>query len=92
MHHPHHAKHVPSFCKQYANLGASIHDALIQYKEEVHNGSFPTTQYSPYKMSDEEIRKFDQLLEKDAEDREQASKVIDKKKREEDEYEIVKLY
>jgi hypothetical protein len=58
----------------------------------VHNGSFPTTQYSPYKLSDEEIRKFDQLLEKDAEDREQASKVIDKKKREEDEYEIVKLY
>jgi ketopantoate hydroxymethyltransferase len=45
MHHPHHEKHVPAFCKRYARLGEDIHKALTQYKEEVHNGDFPTDQY-----------------------------------------------
>jgi 3-methyl-2-oxobutanoate hydroxymethyltransferase len=45
MHHPHHEKHVPAFCKRYARLGEDIHKALTQYKEEVHSGDFPTDQF-----------------------------------------------
>eukprot|EP00981_Chlorochromonas_danica_P000570 scaffold131_cov174-Ochromonas_danica.AAC.7 len=92
MHHPHHAKHVPSFCKQYVQLGEQIHDALLQYKNEVHNGEFPTEKYSPYIMSPEEKAKFDDLLDQDAQAREQKARAIDKKLREADEYEQVKLY
>lgn len=92
MHHPHHAKHVPSFCKQYANMGEKIHEALLQYKDEVHNAAFPTAQYSPYKMPEEELAKFEELIAIDAPRRAEASKVIDRKLRDADEYETIKLY
>lgn len=92
MHHPHHAKHVPSFCKQYANLGEQIQSALLQYKHEVQAEAFPTAQYSPYNMSAEELAKFEALLAQDAEARASTSQQVDKKLREADEYEVVKLY
>jgi 3-methyl-2-oxobutanoate hydroxymethyltransferase len=92
-HHPHHEKHVPSFCKQYLQLGKDIHQALLQYKTEVHESEFPSEEsYSPYKMSAEETAKFQELLSTDAINREQSLKQISKKLREQDEYEVVKLY
>eukprot|EP01038_Epipyxis_sp_PR26KG_P011349 gene11349-15216_t len=92
MHHPHHEKHVPSFCKRYAKLGADIHKALLEYRNEVHNGQFPSIEYSPYKMSAEEHAKFIELLTTDANERSEESVQIGKKIRDADEYEIVKLY
>lgn len=93
IHHPHHEKHVPSFCKQYAQLGSTVHAALLQYKEEVHSQQFPTSEtFNPYKMSGEEQAKFVQLLAQDDQQRNEEGKVIGKKLREADEYEVVKLY
>lgn len=92
IHHPHHEKHVPSFCKQYAKLGPQIHSALLQYKDEVHSGQFPSANYNPYKMSEEEQKKFEELMAQDTQERMEESKVIGKKLREADEYEVTKLY
>jgi len=92
QHHPHYEKHVPSFCKRYAMLGKEIHNALLQYRSEVLNGEFPTEEYSPYKMSKEEIEKFTALLNVDRQERENEAEVIGKKLRDADEYEVTKLY
>jgi 3-methyl-2-oxobutanoate hydroxymethyltransferase len=90
--HPHHEKHVPSFCKRYAHIGTDIHDALLAYKDEVHAGQFPTEEHNPYKMSGEEQDKFKTFLAEDAEKRGAEATTIKKKLREADEYEVVKLY
>lgn len=92
MHHPHHEKHVPSFCKRYAALGTEMHTALVQYKDEVHSQAFPTEEHNPYKMSAEEETKFAELLAVDADSRKTDAVTIKKKLREADEYEVVKLY
>ena len=92
QHHPHYEKHVPSFCKRYAMLGKEIHNALLQYRSEVLNGEFPNEEYSPYKMSKEEIEKFTTLLNVDKKERENEAEVIGKKLRDADEYEVTKLY
>ena len=93
MHHPHHHKHVPSFCKYYAKLGTEIHNALMAFKQDVHQQAFPTEEaHSPYKMSAEEQDKFLELMEYDKTTREEESAKIDKKLRDADEYEAVKLY
>lgn len=92
MHHPHHEKHVPSFCKRYAKLGGEIHTAMVQYRTEVIDGTFPTDEFSPYKMSAEETKKFINLMEFDEELRFKYSEDVAKKLREADEYEVTKLY
>ena len=92
QHHPHYEKHVPSFCKRYAMLGKEIHNPLLQYRSEVLNGEFPNEEYSPYKMSKEEIDKFTTLLNVDKKERENEAEVIGKKLRDADEYEVTKLY
>ncbi len=50
LHHEHHAKVVPKFCKQYADLGGLITNALDAYRQDVEAGTFPDEQYSPYKV------------------------------------------
>ena len=62
MHHPHHEKHVPKFCKKYARLGVDVHEALSSFRNDVVNESFPSDVYSPFKMSEEEIKKFNSAL------------------------------
>lgn len=64
MQHPHHAKVTPKFCKQYTNVGEVINKALLEYKEEVTNGSFPSPAYSPYKISAAELDGFSNELQK----------------------------
>lgn len=83
---------VPSFCKVYSSLGSDIHNALTQFRTEVLESQFPSPQYSPYKMSTEEDLKFQELMKIDKEKREKAALQMDKKLREQDEYEIIKLY
>lgn len=92
MHHPHHEKHVPSFCKRYAKLGGEIHTALVEYKTDVKESLFPTEDYSPYKMSEDETNKFIALMKIDEAARLALQENIAKKLREADEYEVTKLY
>lgn len=93
MHHPHHAKHVPSFCKQYAQLGTQIHTALSAYRDEVRSSEFPQAgQYSPYRMAAEEEQAFLAMLRRDEEMRKKDAEMIGKKLVEADEYEVAKLY
>ncbi|KAF7826102.1 3-methyl-2-oxobutanoate hydroxymethyltransferase 1, mitochondrial [Senna tora] len=58
LQHPHHAKVTPKFCKQYARVGDVINKALVEYKEEVTNGSFPSALHSPYKINEEDAYTF----------------------------------
>ncbi|XVF33254.1 hypothetical protein REPUB_Repub17cG0153100 [Reevesia pubescens] len=64
LQHPHHAKVTPKFCKQYACVGEVIDEALLKYKEEVTNGSFPGPSHSPYKMNADDMNGFFKELEK----------------------------
>ncbi|XP_022147525.1 3-methyl-2-oxobutanoate hydroxymethyltransferase 1, mitochondrial [Momordica charantia] len=58
LQHPHHAKVTPKFCKQFAQVGDVINRALLDYKEEVTNGSFPGPLHSPYKISNDDYNGF----------------------------------
>lgn len=50
LQHPHHAQHVPKFCKRYASVGEEIRIGLEEYREDVENRRFPNESYSPYKV------------------------------------------
>lgn len=43
---------VPKFVKKYADLGGQIKEALINYKQEVKSGAFPSLEYS-YNISED---------------------------------------
>ncbi|KAL0549480.1 hypothetical protein IC582_013963 [Cucumis melo] len=58
LQHPHHAKVTPKFCKQFAQIGDVINQALSEYREEVSNGSFPGPLHNPYKISDADLNGF----------------------------------
>ncbi|XP_057980186.1 3-methyl-2-oxobutanoate hydroxymethyltransferase 1, mitochondrial-like [Malania oleifera] len=62
--HPHHAKVAPKFCKQFGHVGDVINKALLEFKEEVMNGSFPGPAYSPYKISAADVDSFSNELQK----------------------------
>lgn len=64
MQHPHHAKVTPKFCKQYARVGDVINKALVEYKEEVTNSTFPGPSHSPYKITAADVDGFSKELEK----------------------------
>ncbi|KAL7158817.1 hypothetical protein ABFS83_02G168300 [Erythranthe nasuta] len=64
LQHPHHAKVTPKFCKQYAHVGDVINKALMEYSDEVKNGSFPGSAHSPYKISASDIDGFMHALQK----------------------------
>jgi 3-methyl-2-oxobutanoate hydroxymethyltransferase len=92
MHHPHHEKHVPSFCKRYATIGQDIHKALLEYKHEVHHNLYPTEAYNPYKMTNDEQTKFKEYLYIDKENKLVEKELINSKLKQLDEYEVVKFY
>ena len=48
---------TPKMVKQYVNLAPQIRDALIQYKQEVEDGTFPGPEHS-FAMKEEEARKI----------------------------------
>ncbi|KAJ4956225.1 hypothetical protein NE237_013008 [Protea cynaroides] len=64
MQHPHHAKVTPKFCKPYGRIGEAINKALLQYKEEVTNKSFPSAAHTPYKISPDDLNGFLTELQK----------------------------
>ncbi|KAL0008426.1 hypothetical protein SO802_009928 [Lithocarpus litseifolius] len=64
LQHPHHAKVTPKFCKQFACVGDVINKALLEYREEVTNGSFPGPVHSPYKIGGSDVKDFLNELQK----------------------------
>ncbi|XP_059651098.1 3-methyl-2-oxobutanoate hydroxymethyltransferase 1, mitochondrial-like [Cornus florida] len=64
LQHPRHAKVTPKFVKQYAHVGEVINKALLEYKEEVINGSFPGPIHSPYKINAADVNSFLNELQK----------------------------
>jgi len=61
--HPHHEQVTPKFCKQYAQVGAVIQNALVDFCTDVSTKQFPGKQYSRYKISEREAAGFVDLLE-----------------------------
>ncbi|RYQ79098.1 hypothetical protein HN51_018825 [Arachis hypogaea] len=55
---------TPKFCKQYTRVGDIINKALLEYKEDVMNGSFPDGHHSPYKISEADAESFSNELQK----------------------------
>lgn len=55
---------TPKFSKQYARVGDVINKALLEYKEDVTNGSFPDANHSPYKISETDANGFLNELQK----------------------------
>ncbi|XAR63021.1 3-methyl-2-oxobutanoate hydroxymethyltransferase [Bertholletia excelsa] len=64
LQHPHHAKVTPKFCKQFARVGDVISQALLEYKEEVTNGSFPGPTHTPYRINASDVNNFLNELQK----------------------------
>ncbi|XP_024018870.1 3-methyl-2-oxobutanoate hydroxymethyltransferase 2, mitochondrial isoform X2 [Morus notabilis] len=64
LQHPHHAKVTPKFCKQYAQVGDVVNKALLEYKKEVTNGSFPGPAHTPYEISPSDVGDFSNELQK----------------------------
>ncbi|GJN32176.1 hypothetical protein PR202_gb20660 [Eleusine coracana subsp. coracana] len=60
---PDHSKVTPKFCKQFANVGAIISEALTEYKHEVEGRAFPGPRYTPYKISAADAQGFAKLLQ-----------------------------
>ncbi|KAK8646632.1 hypothetical protein V6N13_120412 [Hibiscus sabdariffa] len=58
-----HPKVTPKFRKQYARVGDVINKALLQYKEEVTNGSFPGPSHTTYKMNPKDAEAFTKELQ-----------------------------
>ncbi|XP_054158559.1 uncharacterized protein LOC128956871 [Oppia nitens] len=53
------ADFVPKFCRQYARLSSTIHEALVQYRSEVESRQFPVAADHTFAMKDtEEMDKF----------------------------------
>lgn len=55
---------TPKFCKQYGQVGEVINKALLEYKEEVKNGSFPGPAHSPYSITSAVVDGFLNELQK----------------------------
>ncbi|GAQ78937.1 3-methyl-2-oxobutanoate hydroxymethyltransferase [Klebsormidium nitens] len=62
MQHPHHAKVTPKFCKQYANVGAVIGAALVDYRNEVSSRAFPSPAHTAYRIDPEQAQSFEREL------------------------------
>lgn len=55
---------TPKFCKQFARVGDVINKALVDYKEEVTNGTFPGPSHTPYKINETDANDFMNELQK----------------------------
>ena len=65
MQHPHHAKVTPKFSKQYAQVGAAIHTALLEFRREVEGRAFPDAKHSPYKIDAPQLDELARALRAD---------------------------
>lgn len=56
---------TPKFCRQYAQVGMLINDALTEFRHDVEVGNFPDRQFSPYQMAAGQLDLFVENLAKD---------------------------
>jgi 3-methyl-2-oxobutanoate hydroxymethyltransferase len=89
---PHHDQFMHKFCKQYAKVGTAIQDGLEEFKREVEGGMFPSAEFSPYKMSEEEEQLFAEMMASDSAMREKKQGEVGKKLKSQDEYDTLNLY
>lgn len=92
LQHPHHAQFVPKFCKRYAAVGDAIRQGLEAFRSEVEAGTFPDSQYSPYRMAASEEERFGDLMRNDADERLNKQSRVKKEQLDADEYDSLKLY
>lgn len=57
------SNNVPRFCKQYAQIGDQISNALASFHHEVKGTLFPSAEFSPYKMSPQQVRNSGELIQ-----------------------------
>lgn len=50
---------------QYAKLGQAADAALIEYHADVVGGTYPSEEYSPYRIDDSELATLTQRLKQD---------------------------
>lgn len=62
--HPHHAKVAPRFCKQYAQVGPTVIEAIRNYCDEVRGQVFPDERYAPYRIGEQDLEQFAESLAK----------------------------
>ena len=55
---------TPRFCKSFGRIGEAISTALCAYKEEVESREFPSKQYSPYQIKDDQLNEFLEELQR----------------------------
>jgi 3-methyl-2-oxobutanoate hydroxymethyltransferase len=58
MAHPHHTAVAPKFSKQFAHVGPIVNEAIRDYRDQVRCAAFPSAQYSPYRIPEGELQKF----------------------------------
>eukprot|EP00633_Aureoumbra_lagunensis_P001844 CAMPEP_0197292950 /NCGR_PEP_ID=MMETSP0890-20130614/25990_1 /TAXON_ID=44058 ORGANISM="Aureoumbra lagunensis, Strain CCMP1510" /NCGR_SAMPLE_ID=MMETSP0890 /ASSEMBLY_ACC=CAM_ASM_000533 /LENGTH=324 /DNA_ID=CAMNT_0042767287 /DNA_START=403 /DNA_END=1377 /DNA_ORIENTATION=- len=92
LHHPHHKRFVPKFCKVFADIGEASRLGLQAFKDEVQAGSFPSADFSPYKMPTQEAAKFRAMLHLDEDIRLSRRRETHKRIIDADEYENIGLY
>lgn len=90
--HPHHERFVPKFCKVFADVGDASIQGITAYVNQVKSGDFPTMDFSPYEMPDDELRKFQAMLDIDKDVRSQKRQEMQQKIKDQDEYESIHLY
>jgi len=54
---------TPKFVKKYADIGAQLQKAFEEYCDDVRNNAFPDDSLHAYKISDEEVRRLNEWLE-----------------------------
>ena len=54
---------TPKFVKKYADIGAQLQKAFEEYCDDVRSNAFPDDSLHAYKISDEEVRRLNEWLE-----------------------------
>lgn len=63
LNHPHHHNVAPKFSKPFAELGPLIDNALRTYCEEVRTRDFPSPQFSPYTIADDQFKELQNFVD-----------------------------
>lgn len=75
----HHKKVAPKFSKQFNEVGRMIDQGMRDYCREVREGKFPSEQYSPYRIPEEDLEQVagmvDRIKEKGASQKSSTSDV-----------------
>ena len=54
-------RYLPKFVKQYGDVWSEAHRAIVQYKEEVKDRSYPAKEHT-YEIKPDEVKRFEQAV------------------------------